>query len=56
MWADYKKLYAYLVGQVDDVLNMMGDLDMMPLEPIRKKLKTALLTAEEMYLREDGEE
>ena len=55
MWADYKKLYAYLVGQIDDTLHMMGDLDMMPLAPIREKLKAALLAAEEMYLKETDE-
>ena len=48
--ADYQKLYAYLVGQVDDVLQAMGELDVMPLAPIREKLKNALLTAEEMYV------
>jgi len=52
MWADYKKLYAYLVGQIDDALEMMGDLDIMPLSPIREKLKAALLAAEELYLEE----
>ena len=56
MWVDYKKLYAYLVGQVDDTLSMMGDLDIMPLAPIRDKLKAALLAAEEMYLRNGEEE
>ena len=56
MWADYKKLYTYLVGQIDDALEMMGDLDIMPLAPIRDKLKAALLAAEEMYLIEGEDE
>ena len=51
---DYQKLYAYLVGQVDDVLLLMGELDVMPLAPIREKLKNALLTAEEMHV--EGQE
>lgn len=50
MAVDYQKLYAYLVGQVDDVLHMMGEMDLMPLSPLRDKLRTALLTAERMYL------
>ena len=55
MKPDYQKLYSYLVGQVDDVLELMGDLDIMPLAPIRKKLSDALLTAEEMYLKRTEE-
>ena len=51
---DYQNLYAYLVGQVDDVLLLMGELDVMPLAPIREKLKNPLLTAEEMYV--EGQE
>ena len=52
MWADYKKLYAYLVGQIDDALEMMGDLDIMPLSPTLEKQNAALLAAEELYLEE----
>lgn len=56
MDADYKKLYAYLVGQVDDTLQLIAeDLTAQAcgwheLYAVGEKLKTALLTAEEMYL------
>jgi len=49
---DYRKLYAYLVGQIDEVIEEIGELDLIAAEPVRQKLKTALLTAEEMYLQE----
>lgn len=40
----YKKMYAKVVGEVDDTIQMIG-----------QKLKNALLSAEEMYL-EAGED
>ncbi len=57
----YEKLYAYLVGQVDDTLEMIGaqithqrwGYDEMV--AVVNKLQAALTTAEEMYL-EAGEE
>ena len=57
---DYKKLYTYLVGQIDDTLQLIaGDLvggnpGWKELSAVGEKLKNALLAAEEMYL--DGEE
>ena len=52
MFINYQKIYAYLVGQIDDVIESMGNLDLVAAEPIRQRLKQALLTAEEMYLDE----
>lgn len=52
----YQKLYAYLVRQIADALDMMGELDMMPLMPLREKMTTALLTAEKMYLEQTEED
>ena len=53
---DYKKLYTYLVGEVDDTLQRIaGDLvggnpGWNELNAVGERLKSALLTAEEMYL------
>lgn len=60
MKVEYKKLYAYLVGQVDDTLQMIaghlidGNSENESLVAVGNKLKNALLTAEDMYL--DAEE
>lgn len=60
MSVDYKKLYTYLVGQIDDTLQLIaGDLvggnsGWKELNAVGEKLKNALLAVEEMYL--DGEE
>lgn len=50
---DYQKMYAYLVGQIDQALTLLEEGDLVRAKPIRKLLETALLTAEEMYI--DGE-
>ena len=61
MAVNYQKLYAYLVGQIDDTLQIIaGDLvngktGWNELNAIGEKLKTALLTAEDMYLDETEE-
>ena len=60
----YKKMYATVVGQVDDVLQKIGealvsgDYGREKLIEVGEKLKAALLEAEEMYLDagEDEEE
>ena len=58
MAADYQKLYAYLVGQVDETLEMIGDglargsCGYDELAAVAGKLKAALITAEEMYLND----
>lgn len=56
---DYQKLYAYLVGQVDEVLQQIAEdlmqqkADWHAMSEVGEKLKRALLTAEEMYLNEE---
>jgi len=61
MTADYQKLYAFLVGQIDDTLEMIGtslvrgDCGYDELVVVAGKLKNALISAEEMYL-DDTEE
>lgn len=56
---DYQKLYAYLVGQVDEVLQQIAEdlmqqkADWHAMNEVGEKLKRALLTAEEMYLNEE---
>ena len=59
MAVDYQKLYAFLVGRVDDVLQEIAD-DLVrqkcgwnEMNEIGNKLKDALLTAEEMYLESE---
>ena len=56
---NYQKLYAYLVGQVDDVIQMVGDSLLHgkhgydELFAVGDKLKTALMATEEMYLEQE---
>ena len=56
MAINYQVLYAYLVGQIDDTLQTIagelvsGNCNRESFCAIGKKLKNALLTAEEMYL------
>ena len=58
---NYQKLYAYLVGQIDDVLQLIcydllkGQHGREELNEVGEKLKAALYTAEEMYLDEAQE-
>ena len=52
---NYRKLYSYLVSQMDDTLQciageLMSNGDNEPLARVGDKLKDALLTAEDMYL------
>ena len=53
---DYQKLYSYLVGQIDDTIQLIcSDLmnrqhGFQELNAVGEKLRDALLTAEEMYL------
>ena len=57
---DYKKLYAYLVGQIDDTIQLIcydlvnGQHGFQEFNAVGEKLRDALLKAEEMYL-EDSE-
>lgn len=58
---NYQKLYSYLVGQIDDVLQLIcydmlkGQHGQEELNEVGEKLKAALYTAEEMYLDETDE-
>lgn len=57
----YQQLYAYLVGQVDDSLQMIGEALLREncgradLLAVGEKLKAALQEAEERYLQAEGE-
>ena len=47
MAVDYQKLYAYLVGKIDDALELLEEGDLVKAAPIRELLQNALLRAEE---------
>ena len=55
---NYQKLYAYLVGQIDDTIQLIcsdlinGQHGFKELNAVGEKLRDALLTAEEIYLAE----
>ncbi len=59
MAVDYQKLYAFLVGEVDNVLQRIADdlisqkCDWHEMNEIGNRLKNALLETEERYLSED---
>ena len=59
MDVNYQKLYTFLVGEVDDVLQRIADdlisqkCDWHEMNEIGNRLKNALLEAEERYLSED---
>ena len=46
----YQKLYAYLVGKIDDALELLEEGDLVKAGPIRVLLQNALLRAEEAYI------
>ena len=58
MVVDYGKLYSYLVGQIDDTLQLIcydllkGQHGFKELNEVGEKLRAALLHAEEMYLED----
>ena len=62
METNYQKLYAYLVGQIDDTLQFIagelvgGGCDNSALVMVGNRLKDALLTAEDMYLDDSEDE
>ena len=63
MSVNYQKLYTYLVGQVDDVLQFIagklvldGECDNSALLTVGSRLKNALLTAEDLHIDEMDEE
>ena len=62
MAVDYQKLYAYLVGQIDNTIQMAdialhrGKQDCNGLLAVRNTLEHALITAEDMYLSHTEDE
>ena len=56
MAVDYQKLYAYLVGQIDDALELLEEGDSVAARPVRELLSSALLRAEEAYIDAAEEE
>ena len=58
---NYQKLYAYLVGEIDDTIQIIcdrllsGKYGFAELNEVGEKLKAALYTTEEMYLDEAEE-
>jgi len=47
---DYKKMYAYLVGQIDDALVLLEEEDLVAARPIRELRQNVLLRAEDAYI------
>ena len=56
MSVDYQKLYAYLVGKIDDALELLESGDLVKARPIRELLQDALLRAEDSYIEGMAEE
>lgn len=44
---DYKKLYAYLAGEIDEALTLMDDNDLLQWDRVKQTLQTALWEAED---------
>lgn len=44
---DYKKLYAYLVGEIDKALTLMDDNNLLEWDHIKQILQTTLWEAED---------
>ena len=53
---DYKKLYAYLLGEVDRALTIMDTGDLLRYGLVREILLNAVQTAENTYLDDTEEE
>lgn len=52
---DYKKLYAYLVGEIDEALTLMDDNDLLEWDHIKQILQTALWEVEDRASGGEGE-
>lgn len=46
----YRKLYSYLVGQIDEALLLLEKGDLVRSKPIIAVLENALTKAEELYI------
>lgn len=47
---NYKKLYAYLMGEIDKALTLMDTGDLLVYDKVRQILNTAVLEAEERVI------
>ena len=47
---DYKKLYSYLLTEVDKALTLMDGDDLLQYRNVKEILQNALFTVEDMYL------
>ena len=47
---DYKKLYAYLVGEIDNALTLMDTDNLLVFNQVKEKLQAALLEAEDRVI------
>ena len=56
MYVDYQRMYAYLVGKIDDALTLLDSGDLLQCLRVRSILYDALQTAEEIYLSDTEEE
>ncbi len=52
---EYKKLYTYLLGELDAALTLMDNDDLLLYQKVKETLQNALLTAENMYLDQTEE-
>ncbi|MBR2131904.1 MAG: hypothetical protein IJ955_05065 [Oscillospiraceae bacterium] len=56
MSVNYQRLYAYLVGKIDDALTLLDTGDLLQVQRVRTILYDALQTAEEIYLDDTEDE
>ncbi len=49
----YQKLYAYLVGQIDEAVTLLERGDLLKVQQARELLEAALLYAEEQVVDEE---
>ena len=52
---DYKKLYSYLVCEIDKALTLMDNNDLLQYQQVKIILQNALLTAEDIYINDSEE-
>ena len=52
---DYKKLYAYLVGEIDEALTILDTGDLLQIDRVKEILQAALLEAEERVIEDEEE-
>ncbi len=52
---DYKKLYSYLVCEIDRALTLMDEDNFLQYQRVKTILQNALLTTEDIYINESEE-